>query len=65
MAPPDSTTIPDYGSSTREVYFKVMRKVRDDRPRFGNLLSQIMGIAGKDVDFWDQALYVIRIINAI
>ncbi|KAF7531295.1 hypothetical protein G7054_g8997 [Neopestalotiopsis clavispora] len=56
MATPESTIVPDYALTTREIYFAVMRKVRRDRIDFANLLSQLLGVAGKDVELWEQSL---------
>ncbi|KAI0196918.1 heterokaryon incompatibility protein-domain-containing protein [Astrocystis sublimbata] len=55
MAVPWSTVIPDYALTIREVYFAVMHNVGRDE-QFGILLSQILGLAGCDIDMPDQAM---------
>ena len=35
-----------------------MERIEKDKYEFANLLSQLLGVAGKDVDLWDQTLYV-------
>ncbi|KAF2995187.1 hypothetical protein E8E14_004255 [Neopestalotiopsis sp. 37M] len=56
MATTESAIIPDYALSTREVYLAVMGRVSRDKDEFANLLSQLLGVPGKDVDLWDQTM---------
>ncbi|KAI0188522.1 heterokaryon incompatibility protein-domain-containing protein, partial [Xylaria flabelliformis] len=57
MATRESTVVPDYALTTREVYFAVLQNVRGQQERFRALLSQILGLAGRDVDLNGQDMY--------
>ncbi|KAI0867575.1 hypothetical protein GGS24DRAFT_485177 [Hypoxylon argillaceum] len=55
MATAQSTVVPDYALTVREVYFAVMRNVGRDE-QFGTLLSQILGLSGREVELSDQKM---------
>jgi hypothetical protein len=59
MATPESAITLDYGLTTREIYFAVMDKVQSDKEGFANLLSLVLGVAGKYRGLWEQGLYEI------
>ncbi|KAI1347733.1 heterokaryon incompatibility protein-domain-containing protein [Xylaria sp. FL0043] len=58
MATEESTVIPDYALTVREVYLAVMQNVeRKDKEQFGTLLSQILGLPGRDIELPGQNMY--------
>ncbi|KAI0809431.1 heterokaryon incompatibility protein-domain-containing protein [Xylaria sp. FL0064] len=61
MATEESTVVPDYALTIREVYLAVMQNVqREDEEQFGTLLSQILGLAGRDIDLPGQKMIEYR-----
>jgi hypothetical protein len=57
MATEESTVAPDYALTTREVYFAVLQNVHREQEQFCALLSQILGLAGQDIDLPGQNMY--------
>jgi len=49
MASSNTAIIPDYKLSARQVYFAVLDKDADDKAPFYCLLSQVLGLPGKDL----------------
>ncbi|KAI0854642.1 heterokaryon incompatibility protein-domain-containing protein [Xylaria cubensis] len=60
MATQESTVVPDYALTTREVYFAVLQNIRGQQEQFRILLSQILGLAGRDVDLNGQDMIEYR-----
>jgi hypothetical protein len=56
MASPVTRIKPDYTLSARDVYFAVQIIHPNAKPHFFNLLSQILGVPGRDVNFHDPSL---------
>ena len=54
----DSAIVPDYSLSTRDIYFATLSHVDGDEATFGSLLSQLLGLAGRDVEIRGRDLYV-------
>jgi hypothetical protein len=48
MASPDTTIVPDYSQSARDVYFAVCGKHPDGGWAFENMLSQVLGLSQRD-----------------
>jgi hypothetical protein len=64
MASSTANIVPDYAMSPREVYFAVMDAVEGHKDQFANMLSQILGLTGRDVGLYDRTLYVdIRLLH--
>lgn len=59
MAATNSNIVPDYALSTREVYFAVLDALDEDKTQFASLLSQLLGLARRDINLRGQSLYVI------
>ncbi|KAF5543825.1 het-domain-containing protein [Fusarium mexicanum] len=57
MATEESTVEADYTLTTQEVYFAVLRRVEAQQGQFCALLSQIFGLAGRDIDLHGQNMY--------
>jgi hypothetical protein len=56
MADRESSIVPDYSLSARDVYFAVRKRLPDAKAQFFNLLSQLLGLSGRDLGFYDQDL---------
>ncbi|KAI0429017.1 heterokaryon incompatibility protein-domain-containing protein [Xylaria sp. FL1042] len=61
MATEESAVAPNYALTVREVYLAVMENVqREDKEQFGALLSQTVGLAGRDIDLHGQNMIEYR-----
>jgi hypothetical protein len=49
MSSPDTTIVPDYSQSARDVYFAVCGKHPDGGWAFENMLSQVLGLSQRDI----------------
>ncbi|KAF2676978.1 HET-domain-containing protein [Lentithecium fluviatile CBS 122367] len=49
MASPDTTILPDYAQSARDVYFAVCEKHPEAGWAFENMLSQVLGLSERDI----------------
>lgn len=58
MAESGTKITPDYGLSTIDVYFRALDTVDRHDDRFASLLSQLLGLAERDVDIRSRDLYV-------
>ena len=50
MASSNTAIIPDYSQPARQVYFAVQEKHAEAGPRFDNMLSQVLGLSGQDLN---------------
>jgi hypothetical protein len=51
MATVETRIDPDYSLTARDIYFAVQAKHPSAKPQFFNLLSQVLGVRGRDVNF--------------
>jgi hypothetical protein len=56
MASSNTAIVPDYSQSARQVFFAVQEKDGQDKAPFYNLLSQVLGLPGKDLRLPGQDL---------
>lgn len=56
MADPESCVVPDYSRSARQVYYDVLKNDKNGDPHFYMMLSQILGIPGKEAGLPGQDL---------
>jgi hypothetical protein len=56
MANKETAIIPDYSKSAKQIYFAVQEKASKDKDHFYTLLSQVLGLPGKDIMLPGQSL---------
>jgi hypothetical protein len=56
MANKETAIIPDYSKPAKQIYFAVQEKASNDTDRFYTLLSQVLGLPGKDIMLPGQSL---------
>ncbi|KAN0110910.1 HET domain containing protein [Hyaloscypha variabilis] len=56
MATLETRINPDYSLTARDIYFAVQAKHPSAKPQFFNLLSQVLGVRGRDVNFHSPSL---------
>ncbi|KAF2020197.1 HET-domain-containing protein [Aaosphaeria arxii CBS 175.79] len=56
MARKSTSIVPDYSMTPRDVYFAVCEKHPDAGWKFENLLSQVLGLSGRDIKLRGQTL---------
>jgi hypothetical protein len=49
MATKETYVVPNYKKSVKDVYFAVLKRHGGDDPAFYSMLSQVLGLPGKDI----------------